>query len=404
MPLPDSVPPPPPDTPILLLGPTEPCLGDTVIYTTDVPLGCAVHWQIDGVIQGPTSASIEVIWTSVGPHTITSYFDCGSGPEFAETLVVIVYTTPTRPGVIHGDTEICEFTTHSYTTTVDTNESCIWYVAGELQSSTDTIMEYSFGASNDYFIEVWATNDCGVSYSSEYLFVNAAGLAPDPPGPIEGTDESCIGYTETYTTTVESGVVCQWRVDNILQETTLPILEVDWLTAGTHEVEARTLTNCGSSNPSTLQIEVYQAPQVDLGNDTTIFDWQTITLDAGNPGCQYLWSTGDTTQSILVSESGDYSVEVSNFCGEDIDSIFVDVFVGVDQINENYNLIISNREKVLNIDTPGQEIRQIQIADISGRQIYNGKGIKQISLPRKGIYILVVQTNKTVFNRKVMVF
>lgn len=37
-----------------------------------------------------------------------------------------------------------------------------------------------------------------------------------------------------------------------------------------------------------------------------------ITLNAGNPGETYLWSTGETTQTIKVSTSGKYSVTVTN--------------------------------------------------------------------------------------------
>jgi hypothetical protein len=37
-----------------------------------------------------------------------------------------------------------------------------------------------------------------------------------------------------------------------------------------------------------------------------------VTLDAGEGYDSYLWSNGETTQSIEVSESGDYSVEVAN--------------------------------------------------------------------------------------------
>ena len=35
-------------------------------------------------------------------------------------------------------------------------------------------------------------------------------------------------------------------------------------------------------------------------------------MDAGSGFDNYLWSTGETTQTIEVSESGDYSVEVGN--------------------------------------------------------------------------------------------
>jgi gliding motility-associated-like protein len=37
-----------------------------------------------------------------------------------------------------------------------------------------------------------------------------------------------------------------------------------------------------------------------------------VTLDAGNPGSQFLWSNGMTTQTITVTEPGTYWVNVIN--------------------------------------------------------------------------------------------
>ena len=51
-------------------------------------------------------------------------------------------------------------------------------------------------------------------------------------------------------------------------------------------------------------------PIVDLGPNNTICD--LVTLDAENTGSTYLWSTGATTQTIDVTESGTYSVTVTN--------------------------------------------------------------------------------------------
>ena len=45
-------------------------------------------------------------------------------------------------------------------------------------------------------------------------------------------------------------------------------------------------------------------PQVSLGADTTVCAWSVLTLDAGNPGCSFHWSTGQTTQVIQVDSSG----------------------------------------------------------------------------------------------------
>ncbi|MBM55021.1 MAG: hypothetical protein CMB32_00485 [Euryarchaeota archaeon] len=49
---------------------------------------------------------------------------------------------------------------------------------------------------------------------------------------------------------------------------------------------------------------------VDLGDDIETCE-ESVTLDAGAGYDLYLWSTGETTQTIEVTESGDYSVETS---------------------------------------------------------------------------------------------
>ena len=60
----------------------------------------------------------------------------------------------------------------------------------------------------------------------------------------------------------------------------------------------------------------YIAP-VDLGDDIETCE-ESVTLDAGAGYDSYLWNTGETTQTIEVNESGNYSVEVSTAGNEAI--------------------------------------------------------------------------------------
>lgn len=64
---------------------------------------------------------------------------------------------------------------------------------------------------------------------------------------------------------------------------------------------------------------------VDLGPDTVrICDLgSSFVLNAQNPGASYLWSTGDTTQSITITAPGAYSVTVNGFCGTGSDQVVV---------------------------------------------------------------------------------
>ncbi len=65
----------------------------------------------------------------------------------------------------------------------------------------------------------------------------------------------------------------------------------------------------------TINIKKESIPQVHLGFDTSYCTNIQITLNAGNVGSTYLWNTGDTSQTIEVSQSGVYSVRVENSKG-----------------------------------------------------------------------------------------
>ena len=52
-----------------------------------------------------------------------------------------------------------------------------------------------------------------------------------------------------------------------------------------------------------------------LGADTTFCAGSSIILNAGSTAAAYLWSTGDTTQTISVDSSGIYAVQLSNTGG-----------------------------------------------------------------------------------------
>ncbi len=64
--------------------------------------------------------------------------------------------------------------------------------------------------------------------------------------------------------------------------------------------------------------------QTAIGADTAYCSDQFVhTLDAGNPGRNVLWSTGEKTQKIQVTDYGTYSVEVFTACGSFKDEISI---------------------------------------------------------------------------------
>ncbi|UCH14364.1 MAG: T9SS type B sorting domain-containing protein [Bacteroidales bacterium] len=77
-------------------------------------------------------------------------------------------------------------------------------------------------------------------------------------------------------------------------------------------------------------ISVFESPEFTIGIDTTIAMGTGLIIDAGDGFSQYLWSTGETSQSIEVSSAGIYSVTVSDENGcPAVDEIEVSVDIGI---------------------------------------------------------------------------
>ncbi|WP_343634501.1 T9SS type A sorting domain-containing protein [Fluviicola sp.] len=81
---------------------------------------------------------------------------------------------------------------------------------------------------------------------------------------------------------------------------------------GTYDVwiSSNGSTSC-AKKIETVEI-VNTNPLVLLGNDTTICEGESLTLDAGNPGASYVWSGSQiTTQTRVVTQAGPYVVNVT---------------------------------------------------------------------------------------------
>ena len=103
-----------------------------------------------------------------------------------------------------------------------------------------------------------------------------------------------------------------------------------------------TITATGSNGTlmDDMVLTINPMPVVDLGPDVAVYTFETVMLDAGNPGSIYLWSTGEITQTIEASSIGiagdkTYSVEVSDLNGCSGSDEIVITFMIVTRVIEN---------------------------------------------------------------------
>jgi len=73
-----------------------------------------------------------------------------------------------------------------------------------------------------------------------------------------------------------------------------------------------TVNNNGCEGDDDIDVSFYFTPVFSLGDDLITCDEVELTLQAAEvPGATYLWSTGETTSSIVVNDDGNYWAEVT---------------------------------------------------------------------------------------------
>lgn len=165
----------------------------------------------------------------------------------------------------------------------------------------------------------------------------------------------------------------------------------------------------GNYYTDSLFIYVDKHPvQVFLGDTINAIYGMTM-LSAGNPGKQYLWSTGETSQKIIVFEEGIYFVTITNSCGQEIvDNVYVyfGATEGVEEITLNEPSVYPNpmTDKFL-IDYHNYDEVIINIFDLNGKlvltQDYYNEEIYVDHLP-PATYIIEIITGDEVFRERIV--
>jgi PKD repeat protein len=83
--------------------------------------------------------------------------------------------------------------------------------------------------------------------------------------------------------------------------------------SGTYSVQVTDINGCLGTDDVLITVNPF--PSVDLGGDRVVCADEIFTLNAGNPGAQYVWSDNSTSQTIQPIVSGTYSVMVTNSFG-----------------------------------------------------------------------------------------
>jgi uncharacterized repeat protein (TIGR03803 family) len=132
------------------------------------------------------------------------------------------------------------------------------------------------------------------------------------------THEICNGAAFSLDLSSANATAVVWKHDNVVDASkTSPELNFTAFTAADAGAWVCTLTNeCGSTVAQAINLvaDAPDQPAITAEGLLTFCAGETVTLAAPEGFSGYAWSTGETSREIPVSESGDYTVTVSNGC------------------------------------------------------------------------------------------
>ncbi len=317
----------PPAASILDYQSTQLCSGG-YIYLTAIPYSNVTYqWYVNGVASGQTSDYYTYSITGANSGSYQLVITDGNGcKDTSATLNIQVNPTPAAPVVTQNPAgNACSGT--AITLSVSGTDLYEWSNGFE----GDSIKVFQAGS-----FSVQAFNSFGCSIST-YTYIN---LLATPDLSLFPTGCYQICQNSDITINGPSGMQTYlWSNGTSASSITLSA-------SGTYSLSVTGTDGCSASSQS-FNVDVFNSSNITLGNDTTICAGQKVVLDAGAyPVIK--WQDGSTSQFYTVTDSGEYSVTVTNSSGcTSSDSIHV--AVRADSINlGNDTTVCSGNTVVLN--------------------------------------------------------
>jgi PKD repeat protein len=301
---------------------TSICAGQNVDFT-DLSTGTPIswNWTFPGGTPGSSTAQNpqNIVYSTPGTYNVTLMVSDGIyNNSLTKYNYITVSTSAPAPEEPIGDSLLCQNNSNSLYR-INPIAGAIGYEwvltpdsAGLLTDyDTAVIVDWSNTYSGFAGIKVQAINGCGAGPFSPERQVELL-PSPDIPGQPEGPDAVCQGEVSTLYTIDAAGYADYYIWDlfptsagSISGSGTTGTVEWNPSFLGTATVRVKSANMCYQSDWSdALNVTMSTTPTVFLGNDTSVCAYATVLLDAGNPGASYLWSTGETTQTIVADSTG----------------------------------------------------------------------------------------------------
>jgi hypothetical protein len=235
-----------------------------------------------------TTQSITV--TASGNYSVT-VTDANNCSVTSSPYAIVVNPSPTATITAGGATTFCSG--GQVILTASAGSSYLWSNGATTQSIT-------VNATGNYSVTVTNATNCSATSAATSVVVNAL---PSSKTTQVGANTFCAGGSTVLTASATGSYL--WSNSATTQSITVTA-------SGNYSVTVTDANNC-SARSAAYAIVVTPSPAATVTADgaTTFCAGGSVILTA-SAGSSYLWSSGETTQSIRVNASGNYSVTVTN--------------------------------------------------------------------------------------------
>ncbi len=281
---------------------TSICAGEQVTFT-DLSEGTPTSW--DWAFEGGSTSTDQnpvVTYNTPGTYDVTLTIGDGSNTEtITFTDYITVNALPVASISASGTTTFCEGGSVTLTSSSST---------GNMWSTTETTQAITVNQSGDYTVTVTDGNGCVATSANTTITVN--------PLPIIGigtviNPANCGESSGSIQVTGASTGTLNWTgTASGSQGATLPHT-VSGLASGSYTFQFTDGNGCVSTQVSQSLSDpgAPATPTISTSGATTFCEGESVTLTSssltGNT-----WSSGETTQSIIVTTSNNYSVTVTD--------------------------------------------------------------------------------------------
>ena len=267
------------------------CIGNSIILDATAPSAISYSWS-----DNSTNNTLQV--TQSGQYIGMATNFCGTK---SDTITVTFQPLPSID--LGNDTILCNGQALNF----DVTDALAMTYAWQDGTATPT---YTINQTGLYSVEL--SSMCGTVSDSIEVFVYTSNLSLDL-----GADTLfCPGETRLLDATTP--FVNNYVWNNGSTDSNLVVIQ-----GGAYIVTITDICNFSLSDTIILTDFISEL-SVDLGNDTTLCGGELKLLDVTQPtAITYTWNDGSTNSSLAITSEGNYSVVITDLCGQVEDSIFV---------------------------------------------------------------------------------